>query len=122
MSEKLIQSLKEYPANLEQFFVNFVEKLSTKLLLADGDVNKFIETGPRQKLTTTYSLSPSTITFEINFEKNKDETTLQINWNPLFKGTKLLGIHSYNKNDLKNRIKPYILNCIEGAIESMEGD
>ena len=90
--------------------------------MVDGDINKFLELGPRKELSTTFKLSPSTISFEISFEPNAEKSSLQVNWLPLFEGTRFLGTNPYGERALKNKIQPYILKSLDQALNLIEKD
>ena len=90
--------------------------------MVDGDINKFLELGPRKELSTTFKLSPSTITFEISFEPNTEKSSLQVNWQPLFEGTRFLGTNPFGVPEVKNKIQPYILKSLDQALNLIEKD
>jgi ribosomal protein S27AE len=120
MAKNVIHSLPSLPKNLNRFFNIFAANLKKASYMVDGDISKFLEMGPRKELSTTFNLSPSTISFEISFEPNTEKSSLNINWQPLFEGTRYLGTNPYGQRDLKNKIQPYILKSLNQTLDIIE--
>lgn len=122
MAKNVIHSLPNLPKDLNKFFNIFATNLSKKTYMVGGDINQFLELGPRKELSTTFKLSSSTISFEISIEPNTEKSSLQINWQPLFEGTRFLGTNPYSVHDLKNKIQPYILKSLNQTLNIIEKD
>ena len=120
MSQKFIHSVEKYPKNVSKLFEDFAKNLTNSMYMVDGDINKFIEIGPRQKLSTIFRLPPSTISFEVSFDHNDESSPLKVNFEPLFEGTRFLGLNPYEKWEIKNHIQPRIIKSLTDAIESFD--
>ena len=120
MAKNVIHSLPNLPKDLDKFFNIFAANLTKESYMVDGDISKFLEMGPRKELSTTFKLSPSTISFEISFEANTEKSSLKINWKPLFEGTRYLGTNPFGQRELKNKIQPYILKSLNQALDLIE--
>ena len=68
----IVDVIKEVPQDFQNFFEQFIKKLSEKTFMEGGTIVQIIETGPRESGKTWFQLLPATsmeVKFLVNFEK-----------------------------------------------------
>ena len=68
----IVDVIKEVPQYFQNFFEQFIKKLSEKTFMEGGTIVQIIETGPRELGKTWFQLLPATsmeVKFLVNFEK-----------------------------------------------------